>query len=708
MEQQPLYLLNRESPADRRRGQQRQQHSTCCSCLLVVISALIALIALWHPLISWWQQRSEAGQSHQIVAMFPLQIQTDATVYRRHNLVRFQIRTVDPYGEPVRLKEPPHIVVRQDGQIVMTVAGVRRLTPLWNPANQSYVCYWPTPWAAQPGRYEAEAKIEISNPDNWPWQLDLPPDEEKPSYENGTSFCIARIPFNITRRSPPDISPGLCVATWEADFPESQAIRRPDGTMGDWHAILDWCEFLGADALWFRGAVTRRGCTDEAPFAKNNIEAISRLAAAAHRRGLRFGAWAVAYAAYPRERTNNHGLPGYQWGQDISRSTGQVSNVSFISLLDPKRITHLADFFKQMQRTREVDFVGLDYLRNERGGYEMVEQFTSQMPLDLPDNWPNYNRKQRWKYVAQKVESEWNSDVDFYEQWNWWRAHLNASNVEQMIRKSGIRKPVWVFQLGWKHGIQHGQDPFMLNDAGVAVVAPMLYQSQSFEHFNYLIKSWQQYTRPDQLNLVAGDQVDDYWHKQSLSATEGSRRPAAPEVMYQRMIQAHREMIEGERTVGAFWHDISRAAMQGRRGPYPGSEWALAGAAAFSDIRQSWDLYPLRVQLSVPDSTPIGAICTARVTIEDVSPAPARDITIKLEDTEHIAPVSPRQRQVAEIGPGETHIVPLRLRITQADSQRANRYMVAVRVGWAPGRYGEKVREDLPRTIVAMKYINGT
>jgi len=210
------------------------------------------------------------------------------------------------------------------------------------------------------------------------------------------------------------------------------------------------------------------------------------------------------------------------------------------------------------------------------------------------------------------------------------------------------------------------------------------------------------------VNLSAGDQVDDYWHKPAASATRGSRQPAAPEVMYQRMVRAHREMIEDERTVGAFWHDISRAAVQGRLGPYPGTEWALAGAAAFSDIRQSWEVYPLRVQLSVPDSAPIGAICTAQVTIENVSPALARNITIKLEDAEHIAPVSQRQRQVAEIGPGEAHIVPLRLRITQADPQRANRHMVAVRVGWPPGDYGEKVREDLPRTIVAMKYINGT
>ncbi|MCK4322944.1 MAG: hypothetical protein KAW89_00340, partial [Armatimonadetes bacterium] len=419
MEQQPLYLLDRESPADRRRRQQRQQQSTCCSCLLVVISALIALVVLWRPLVGWWQQRFEAAQGRQIVAMFPLQVQTDATVYRRHNLVRFQVQVTNPYGETVRLKEPPQIVVRQDEQIVMTVAGVRRLTPPWNAAQRYYVCYWPIPWAAQPARYVAEAKLKIPNPNNWPWQLDLPPDEERPSYEQGTSYCIARMPFQITCQPPRDISPGLCVATWEADFPESQAIRRPDGTTGDWQVILDWCEFLGADALWFRGAVTRLGCTDEAPFAKKNLEAIPRLAAAAHRRGLRFGTWAVAYATYPRKRTDNRGLPVYQWGQDISLSTGQTSDVSFISLLDPKRITHLADFFEQMQRTREVDFVGLDYLRNERGGYEMADQFTSQMPVDLPENWADYSRTQRWKFVARKIKSEWNSDVDFYEQWNW-------------------------------------------------------------------------------------------------------------------------------------------------------------------------------------------------------------------------------------------------------------------------------------------------
>jgi len=708
MEQQPLYLLDRESPTERRRRQHRQQQSTCCSCLLVVISALIALVVLWRPVANWWQERSQTAKGQQIVEMFPLDLQVNARVYRRHNLVRFQIRTVDAHGEAVRLKEPPQIVVRHDGHVVMTVAGVRRVTPSWNAANQSYVCHWPIPWAAQAGSYVAEAKMAISSPGEWPWQLDLPADKKEPSYENGTSYCIAQMDFKITHRAPRDVPPGLCVATWEADFPEGQAIRRPDGTMGDWHAILDWCEFLGADALWFRGAVTRRGCTDEAPFAKENLEAIPRLAAAAHQRGLRFGAWAVAYATYPRQRENNRGLPDYWWGQDISRSTGKVSSVSFVSLLDPNRITHLADFFEQMQRTRDVDFVGLDYLRNERGGYEMTGQFTSQMPVELPDNWANYSREQRWKFVAQKIESEWNSDVDFYEQWNWWRSHLNASNVEQMIHKSGIRKPVWVFQLGWMHGTQHGQDEFMFNDAGVALIAPMLYQTQSFTHFDHLIESWQRYTKAGQVNLVAGDQVDDYWHKASLSATEGSRQPAAPQVMYQRMVRAHREMIEGERTVGAFWHDISRAAMQGRLGPYPGSEWALAGAAAFSDIRQSWELYPLRVQLSAPDSAPVGAICTAQVTIENVSQVPVRNITIKLEDTEHIAPVSQRQRQVAEIGPGEAHIVPLRIRITEADRQRANQYMVAVRVGWARGNYGEKVREDLPRTIVAMKYINGS
>ncbi len=708
MDQQPLYLLDRESPAARRRRRQSEQQASCCSCLLVVFSALIALIVLWRPVGNWWQERREAPAGPQIVEMFPLDLQADARIYYRHNLVRLEIRVVNPQGELIKLDEPPRIVVRQNGQVVITVGGVRRLSPSWDARSKLYICHWPIPWLAEPGLYVAEAKMEIPDPAIWPWQLEVAADQQQSKYDKGSAHCIAQVPFEIARRARRDMPPGLCVATWEPDFPTNIAIPRPDGSTGDWRAILDWCEFVGADALWFRGGVTRRGCTNDEPFVRKNRDAIPRFAAAAHNRGLKFGTWAAAYVTYPEIRSSNRGLPSYEWGQDISRSTGQISDVPYISLLDQSRIDHLADFFRKMARSRDVDFVGLDYIRSDRGGYEMADRFTSEMPVELPDNWANLSRSQRWRYVAQKVESEWNaaSGRDFYEQWNWWRAHMNASNVEQIIAQSGIKKPVWLFQLSWLHGEQHGQDAFMFNDAGVALIAPMLYESPTFQHFGHVIRFWKEYTKPGQVNLAPGDEVDDPLH--GVTPKNRTRRPAAPEVLYQRMMRGHTEMVEGERTMGGFWHDIYRAAMGRRRGPYPGTEWALAGAAVFSQIRQSWEVYPIKVELSAPNSVSIGATFTVQVSIENVTGATVRDLIIKLESTEYIAPVGKGERQVVELGPGESHMVPMRARITRADTQRKNRYMVAVRLNWAAGQFGEKVRADLPRTFVVMKYLDGT
>ena len=80
MHEQPLYLLDRESPADRRRRRQSEQQASCCSCLIVVISALLAIIVLWRPVAGWWREHREAGRVPQVVEMFPLDLQADATV----------------------------------------------------------------------------------------------------------------------------------------------------------------------------------------------------------------------------------------------------------------------------------------------------------------------------------------------------------------------------------------------------------------------------------------------------------------------------------------------------------------------------------------------------------------------------------------------------------------------------------------------------
>lgn len=711
MSDQRLYLADARSPRSERRRRQRQQQSSCCSCVVVIVSLLIALVALRGPLSSWWRERQPPEGPQRARAMFPLNLQIDARSYYRYELVRIDLQVVNPDGQPVKMAEPPAIVVRQGEEMVITVGGARKLVPQYDQESSTYRCYWPVPWQAEADRYLAEAHLPIADVGAWPWEIAGGKRKQTQKSDEvaveGSGYCVAQVEFQIKNRPPPQIPPGLCAATWEADFPPG-SVRRPDGSLGDWRAMLDWCEFIGADCLWFRGAVTETyhgPLSLEQPFAARNLEAIPRLAAAAHRRGLKFGAWAVAYATHPRE--TNKDKPAYDYAQDISRSTGKISEIDFISLLDPLRVEHLTDFFKQMQNTNNVDFIGLDYLRSEYG-YEMVDQFAYEMPVALPRDWKNMTRKQRWLYVARIVEKERKTrrELDLYEHWNWWRAHRTAEIVKQIISEGQITKPVWVFLLSWMHGAQHGQDAAMLTDAGTTLITPMLYQVRSQEHFEAMLKSWQDYIDLGVANLAAGDQVDDQWHQYK-------RRPAAPELLYQRMMAAHLKLIDAKaplagRTIGGFWHDISRAAVRGKLGPYPGTEWALAGAAAFSQIRQSWRVYPLRVEMTAPDNAAIGASFTPRISIENLTDTDLEDIEILLENTPQIKPIGSGKKTVPKLGAGEVIRVPMGVKITRPNTARANRFMVAIRIKWPAGNYGPTVRSELPRTFVVMKYIQGT
>ena len=196
-----------------------------------------------------------------------------------------------------------------------------------------------------------------------------------------------------------------------------------------------------------------------------------------------------------------------------------------------------------------------------------------------------------------------------------------------------------------------------------------------------------------------GEQVDFFWHQKTLN-------PAAPEELYVRIGSAHRDYEPGEGTTrGAFWHDISRAAVGGSRGPYPGSEWALAGAAAFTTVRNNWEVYPLRATMQQIKRTG-GSQFVATVAIENISQEQITDISARIMKTPNIASSDREQRVVKSLGPGETITVPFEGRITASAGDRANRFMVAVRLVWPDGDYGEMFRRDLPRQQTVMEYVS--
>lgn len=702
--------IARRSPQARRRRRRAQQQSACCGCVLFLVIVVAAILALKGPLAHWHQMRQQRVDAQTAASVhFPLELSTDANWYFRHCLVTVILRITDAQGKALRTPQPPEIFVSHRGQVVETVGGVDRLKPRWDPAQNAYVAHWPVPWNASLGVYQMETRFRLAQPASWPWET---PDEQarrlrkerrqrdktKPEQVEGEGFCVARTRFEVRGARPPALPAGMCAATWEEMLPtDNVRVRRPNGQMGDWRAIFEWCAFMGADTLWVRGAVTSAATqtlTMDQPFVPTNLQLIPKLAAEAHRRGLKFGAWAMAYNTLPEQSASNARKPPYLWAKDISRSTGRMQDTSFISFLDQRRLGHLSDFFAAMQADPNVDQVGLDYIRTEPG-YELTDRFASNMPVELPAAWAKMTTQQRWKYVADRVEPPGcYQHAEFYDAWNWYRAHLGAEIVARLIHRSGIKKPVWVFNLSWRHGTQHGQDPLMFNDAGVSIVAPMLYQTDVRQFDGFIVQDWSRYLRAGQVNLACGDQLDNYWHQQ-----------LGPAELYRRMLRAHNEFQRDGKTMGGFFHDISRATMAGNLGPYPATEWALAGGAAFSKIRESARVYPLRAALNAPPTCAVKQPVELRLTLENVCRTEVPRINVGIEWTEGVEAQQPSVRQIPQLGPGESLTIPFRVVIPARMPARHSRFMCAFRITWPAGEYGDGVRNDLPRTILVMQYV---
>lgn len=664
------------------------------ACLLVVVLANRTRLA---KVLGLGRSKRPASQP---AARFPLQLIVKKTTCTRYDLVPIVIEALDPEGSKVPLPEPPVVRVLRDGEPQPTIAHREQLVPRYDRQAEQYRVWWPVPWNARPGVYTVEVRCNLASPAKWQWDKQLQGRGRGKKSRAYVAEAVCRASVRIRARKPKRLPRGLCAVTWEA-HPPAGRIRKPDGTWGDWRALVSWAKFMGADALWCRGAITEVSrnwsLSMDQPFAPVDEEWMHRVAREAHRHGLKFGTWAIAMATYPAR--SNAGKPPYRYAQRIT-SGGAIVDDEFISLLDPDRKRHLAEFLRRMAQDPNIDMVGLDYLRpNSDSGYEVSDIFARRMPVPIPDGFFDWPRARRWGYVARKVEREWRTDPDFYEQWNWFRSHLVARYLRDIVELAGIDKPVWVFMFGWTHGQQIGQDPLMLTDGGADGLAVMLYQVQSLEHFRVMTDQWREYMEAGYCNLLPGDQVDFFWHQNM------TRPRAAPEELYRRIVTAHTSFQRGSVCLGTFYHDISRT-LGGRLGPYPGREWALAGAAAFSTVRRSWKVYPMVVELSAPEAVAVGVPFDVQLRMKSLTDVPIGDLTVTREDTQQVESLQGNSAEIAELPPRAELTIPWRLRVTAANSRRGNRFMVAFRVRWPEGDYGEQFRLDAPRTIVVMKYVD--
>ena len=527
----------------------------------------------------------------------------------------------------------------------------------YNGKDGSWQGKWSVPWNAPEGEY----RVKI-------WLF--------PKLKKKVRLRECR--FFISRREPRELTPGLCVMTMENMRPlKTMRVKGPNGETGDWRKLLDWVEFSGANTFWYMAGQTsayQERLPDDFPWNLGNLDHIDDLAKEAKKRNIDFGYWVQCYLTLgpPKYRAN------YEYGWDYKGDLGKSIPTRGISIRDKKRMEDIIKFIKKLNSIEEVDYVGLDYVRTAGSGLELVDEFVREMEVEVPERWEGFSQREKMDWLGRIVERTSGRDIPLIDQWNWWRARQVAIILKRIKEEAGLNKPLWLFNLGWERGWQHGQDVVMMNDAGADIIAVMLYESD-LGQLDRFVEDWHNYLKKKDANLIVGDDYDWPLHQYTLN-------PAGPEDFYGRTLKAM-ENIYGDGFVsGIFTHDLARA-LWGRRGPYPSQEWVLAGASCFTRLREEWKIIPIHTEIEIPAKVPFDTEFSANVVVKNCGPLKVKKIGISILPQEGIKTVFQNYREIESLASGETERVEFKLKIDEFHYERAFRHMVASRTEWESGPF---------------------
>ncbi|MFH1783508.1 MAG: hypothetical protein ABH868_01215 [bacterium] len=556
--------------------------------------------------------------------------------------------------------------VKRDGKPVQTIGKRIEFSLIYDPSLKMWQGKWPIPWNAPTSKYTIH--------------LDT-------TSVSGISFEPSS--FEIIRRTPPKIPQDLYILTLESSA-ELRGIKIPsqeNSKEASWQNIIEWAEYIGADTIWYLGGQTagwKQKVDEDFPWNKGNVAMLEEFAALAHERGIKFGVWTSAYLTFGKKEFRSD---KYEYAFNYDEESDECSPTDrTISLGDKARRQDIIDFILLVSKIPGVDYVGLDYIRNAFGGFEMVDEFAQEMDPELPIDWPRYSKIERMKWLAKKVRQR--EDFELIDQWNWWRAHYVAGIVKEIKSSCDMKQPLWTFTLSWQKGHQHGQDPVMMNDAGADIDAIMLYEADDWQ-FEELMKEWNQYVKKDQVNLVVGNQIDWVVHQSTLD-------PPGPEKFYQRLVTGARSIYGDSPAKGMFWHDLARA-FWGRIGPYPALEWAIAGASAFSNLKHEKGINPLSVHISVPEKIQKDKYFTVEIGVENTRDNKLSDIQIEILPTEGIIAERKHFQEIRHLQGLSGKTLRFKIKIEDVNPDRGGHYMLGVRTTYT--------EDDKIKRSTAFEYI---
>jgi hypothetical protein len=492
-----------------------------------VFLSLLAFYSVFFGL-SWLKERR----------LTEVRLAPSKSAFFHDEFVEIRLRALDPELGELWKRSPPVARVLRDGAPVRTIAGLEAVT-LVSEEPGIWTGKWPCPWNAPEGPYE----------------LVLDGAAKASTARGAVARRLRTSTFRIARRKPAPIPEGLAVLTLETAQPLAEMrVAAPDGTTKDWRGLLDWAEYVGADAFWMLGGQTP-GLAPGELWISHNFALLPEVAQECRKRGLQFGVYAMCYLTTSEEK-----LPRYEYARDVE--SGKTELTRSISLREPNRVEDVAALLKKIGRIKGVDYLGLDYIRNALGGYELVDDFFAEMPgLKAPAGWDKMSLEERMLFLAKKKVAR--ADAEFIDAWQWWRAHKVAGIVRRIRSEIGPDKKLWAFTLTWDKGWHHGQDPVMMNDAGVDADALMLYQADE-DQFSTILRDWNRYVRRSDVQLVAGNIVDWGLHQKS---------PEGPKAFSRRLKSAVDRVYSDGPARGVFIHDVGRALWGPRLGKWTTREW---------------------------------------------------------------------------------------------------------------------------------------
>ena len=576
-------------------------------------------------------------------------VSSDKPTYFRYEVVRLYCEVKDTFNlsltpwAPASNDSSTATVFFKNSEI-KTIGNLDKITMHFDPVTKKWLAKWPIPWNPELGQYRAYIV-----------------------FKSGNKKYSGRVNFNITGRKPYDLPKGFSSMNIE---PGDSIIKRVPGVDGKtvkvWENYLLWAKFMGADALFHcvgQSQIWNELNPDTFPWEKMTLKQVEPLAAECHKQEMKYGAWITSFVLLG----NRHDLSPYKQTTGYDKEKDALRKLIYISIYDEKRREDMINLLKDLQSKPDVDFLGLDYMRTDFGGYECANDFADEMPVETPADWGKLGNEERMLWLARQLELK--HDPLVYEMWEWWRAHKMSFIIKDIKERAGLTKPLWVFSLTWKQGKEHGQDPLMFIDAGVDFNCGMYYSVEK-NIYPILLDSWRNYLKQGNTALVAGQCVD--WNL--LGKTYSPPGPAEHFIRQQLLID---ELLPVNPKLGLFWHDLTRAFKKSR-GPYPPLEWAIAGAASFSYLREKEGLFPFVADWETPDIVKKGEIFTIEIEIKN-SGSIAMDYYVKLMELANLEMFGDTVQKFY-LAPGEIKTLNFQIKVNSRNAGEQNLQMLAFMV----------------------------